>query len=243
MSKKIKISLAQVIKAQKPLVDKAIIKKKLSKSPFSQPLQRLAHLAEISSKKATTTHKYYWLDNEDQETQESIDNQNLILGTIELRNKPKKAKKKVAAIKKSKVSKASKKTVKTNKTKVDKQKVKPAAKPKASFSNNHSSNLTLYTNWLNEKTNYKIQEELVVEKKKKPKKKKKSDVKISSNIQSKIDSSLKSKEEIATVALAKLYAKQGFIKKAIKTYEMLSLINPEKSSSFAPLIQELKKQL
>jgi Flp pilus assembly protein TadD len=48
---------------------------------------------------------------------------------------------------------------------------------------------------------------------------------------------------VATETLGKLLAKQGQYAKAIKVYEQLSLVNPEKSSSFAATIQELKQKL
>lgn len=48
---------------------------------------------------------------------------------------------------------------------------------------------------------------------------------------------------VATETLAKLLAKQGQYAKAIKVYEQLSLVNPEKSISFAATIQELKQKL
>lgn len=43
--------------------------------------------------------------------------------------------------------------------------------------------------------------------------------------------------------LAKIYAAQGNIPKAIHVYHQLILINPEKKSLFAPRIEELKKKL
>ncbi len=74
---------------------------------------------------------------------------------------------------------------------------------------------------------------------KEPSKKKKKKTKL----QKKIDASLLDHKNIASEPLAKLYKKQGFYKKSLKMYEQLSLINPEKSSFFAPLIEELKNKL
>ncbi|NQV54047.1 MAG: hypothetical protein HQ500_12745 [Flavobacteriales bacterium] len=53
-------------------------------------------------------------------------------------------------------------------------------------------------------------------------------------------SSLLDREDIVTETLAKVYAQQGNISKAISTYEKLSLLHPEKSSYFAGLIEKLK---
>lgn len=54
--------------------------------------------------------------------------------------------------------------------------------------------------------------------------------------------SLFENEELVTETLAKIYALQGNINKAIRAYEILSLKFPQKSAYFAALIQELKKQ-
>ncbi|MEM9824511.1 MAG: hypothetical protein AAF985_25720, partial [Bacteroidota bacterium] len=48
-------------------------------------------------------------------------------------------------------------------------------------------------------------------------------------------------ETIASETLAKLLAEQGSPKKAIKMYERLSLIFPEKKAFFAERIEKLKK--
>jgi hypothetical protein len=53
--------------------------------------------------------------------------------------------------------------------------------------------------------------------------------------------SLEDKATIVTETLARIYAQQGNISKAIMTYEKLSLLHPEKSSYFAALIKNLKK--
>jgi hypothetical protein len=53
--------------------------------------------------------------------------------------------------------------------------------------------------------------------------------------------SVQENDEFITETLARIYAKQGNISKAIRTYQKLSLKFPEKSSYFAALIEELKR--
>lgn len=55
--------------------------------------------------------------------------------------------------------------------------------------------------------------------------------------------SIARKEELVSESLAKVYAKQGKVEKAIEMYQKLSLLNPEKNTYFATQIQNLQKEL
>lgn len=50
-------------------------------------------------------------------------------------------------------------------------------------------------------------------------------------------------EDLVSETLAKIYIKQNKIEEAIRIYEQLSLLEPEKKPKFAGLIEELKKKL
>ena len=52
-----------------------------------------------------------------------------------------------------------------------------------------------------------------------------------------------SDDEYCTETLAKIYLSQGFLKRAIDVYDKLILLYPEKSTYFATLKEEIKKQL
>lgn len=54
--------------------------------------------------------------------------------------------------------------------------------------------------------------------------------------------SVEEKDEIVSETLASIYLKQGLVKKAISTYEKLSLIYPHKIAYFAALIKQLKTE-
>ena len=54
--------------------------------------------------------------------------------------------------------------------------------------------------------------------------------------------SVEEKDEIVSETLASIYLKQGLIKKAILTYEKLSLIYPHKITYFAALINQIKTE-
>ena len=54
--------------------------------------------------------------------------------------------------------------------------------------------------------------------------------------------SAEEKDEIVSETLARIYLKQGLIKKSILTYEKLCLIYPHKNAYFAALINKIKTE-
>ena len=50
-------------------------------------------------------------------------------------------------------------------------------------------------------------------------------------------------EDFVTETLANIYEKQGYLNKAIKAFETLSLKNPEKSDTFAARIEKIKRKI
>jgi len=139
-------------------------------------------------------------------------------------------------------SKSLKKSNKKKKIKVNK------LKNSSVLSSKQRLELDDFTQWLNKmngdvETFEKLEKVKSKSEKNKKGKKKFKKLKKKDKITKKIDNSVIKKDEIVSESLAELYIDQGFYKKAMKTYKKLSLINPEKSSFFAPLIEELKKKV
>ena len=67
----------------------------------------------------------------------------------------------------------------------------------------------------------------------------------SADVKAKVDKSNDhfSDDEYCTETLAKIYLSQGCLKRAIEVYDKLILLYPEKSTYFATLKEEIKKQL
>lgn len=169
------------------------------------------------------------------------------------------------AKRKAKKKRASKKDVIINQSPIIITKKVKAPKTKSKDKKSKAVELDDYTQWLNSLQGSKVihtdipegplkskKEKAVIKEEsesKKPSKKlsskaKKKKKKISkkSRLEKKIAASIKGNEKIVSKSLAKLYAKQGHRKKAIKVYEALSLINPKKSAFFAAQIEKLKNR-
>jgi hypothetical protein len=142
---------------------------------------------------------------------------------------------------KSTKSKDTSKKIKSKKS--DKTQLKKNKPSKKTKSKKDSAELDDYTVWLNSLKNPQITALMEAKKSKSKAKKKKSKNSKKNPLKSKIDLSVKANDKIASKSLAKLYAKKGHYKKAIKVYEELSLKNPGKSGFFAAQIQKLKDKL
>ncbi len=168
-------------------------------------------------------------------------------------NNPKTDKKKKKVAKSAKSKKKAKSPIKSENPKVltsfniekviaDRKAITPKSKVKAK-SKKKTEKLDDYTVWLNSLKKDNVSDISKPKKSKSKKEKTKKKKKKHSVLKQKIDTSVKVNDKIASKSLAKLYAKEGHYKKAIKVYKALSLKNPKKSSSFAEQIQKLKDKL
>ena len=188
-------------------------------APYSQPLQRMASLAGLPHRADILSYHR----NSPNEIEDIDSKSGVTLGTISI-DFPTKEKSKKAKAKKSPT--IAQPTPKTNPPKP--QRMSKKTKGKSEFAS-----------WLLGCEQLEGGAEVKKADKKRKKRKKKAKTVLDKNIKN----SVEEKEEIASEALAKLYAAQGHHKKALKMYEKLSLINPQKSSFFAPLIENLKNKL
>ena len=237
-----KITLAEVIAADDKSQYSDFISEQLKKHPYSQPIQRLAALAGLSSE--FPIHRYNWKQSLKSNTETQGTNEVISLAVTDLSLKkpkpPKQARSKQGSLA----------PVTQNGT----QKLSSSAK---------ALPLSPFTQWLNSKTEdlagtgrsseivttnqpsitkpyppeTKLKTKVKKQKKSKKAKKKKSLLK------QKIEASVERNEEIMTETLAKLYMDQGYYKRALALYEQLSLKYPEKSSFFAPFIADIKSKL
>ncbi len=250
-------SLGDIIKNNKAVEAKKLIKGKRQQHPYSQPL---LHLQNKLSKKLKYQHfTYDWYSDhkaEDGELEKDVIDLALIKipgqkSKLRKKKSDKKKKKKKKLEKKeipSEVKKAKSQQAKKFKKKKDSKKSKKKSSKSKLSTNSHwermsppmDSKLVAYTKWLNSiyPDQSKPLERISKSKKKKQKRRKKQ-----TYIHKKIDSSVKERKDIVSESLAQLYTEQGHFHKAIEMYEKLRLENPEKSHFFAPLIEDLKSKL
>ena len=240
-----KESLGSIIKKSKASEFKELIEAKLAASPFSQPLQQLSN--SKSESKANLHFVYDWYENAN--SVEFSDHSNIqSISTINISKKKPKKRKKANLSSAEDIGKTKSDNSKSKKKSISKLKKQKLSKKLSdshwvAFSDNLEPELIAYTKWLN--SIYPDQAHPATKlnshtKKKKSKKNQKKRKKVS---QYKSDLSIKSKELIISESLAQLYVKQGFYQKAIDMYDKLILKNPEKSSFFAPILEDLKSKI
>lgn len=251
-------SLFKILKSKKP-AEAEEVQKLLDEAPYSLPVQQLSNSQSMKAQFALMRYDWSTAIEEDQTQSGDI----VVLSEIELKDKKAKQKKKASSKKKKKSPKALKKTAEPKLKKKEKSKKKKKKKSKKSGLSKKeslkilSSELDDFTLWLNSLNGDKDHEKLentIVEKSdlqsdaqlrsdfKKALKKQQSK-KNKDQIKEMIEDSVSDKENIASLSLAELYEKQGYIEKAIDMYEKLRLKNPEKSSFFAAQISKLKDKI
>ncbi len=234
-----KITLAKVIEADDKSQYSEFIGEQLKKYPYSQPIQRLAAEAGLTSE--FPMHRYSWKQTLGSNPEIKGANDVISLRMTEISGKKQ-------SPKSSSFIGATSATQKLSST-------------------SDTQPLSLFTQWLQNETkdldgtgsyivteaSKQLQNQLpetetkpsnneLLTKAKKKKKSKKSKKK-KSLLKQKIEASVERNEEIMTETLAKLYMDQGYYKRALTLYEQLSLKYPEKSSFFAPFIADIKSKL
>ncbi len=250
-----RVSLASQIKAKPKHLAKSEIKDKMKTASFSQPLNRLAEASKLKNK--LELMKYAWPTEKKVKSAKSV----VSIGKISIEPnsdnpKQKPTKKTTATTLQQAPQEEEKQDIKvsdftawlnTSTISLTSKELPMATKKKSKKAKSKSESKKSESKKKKEKDKSATKSK---EKKKSPKqqskgkdKKKTKKSKAKSDLKHKIASSVKKKDEIATETLAELYVEQGYYKKAINTYKQLSLINPEKSSFFAPLIKDLKNKL
>jgi len=245
MSEERDLHLGRTIKNSDYHDHKEQILKKAKAAPYSQPIQRLAD--KLGSDNKLPLLKYAWLEKSD--VSNTLENSVMTVSTVTIKGVSDEATVKHTSTMSAATPQMSSHIGNSEKTYVP----------------DYEIEVSEFTQWLNNKTKpidgqdpdkiVKLKSEefasdkaisaaesatIKPAKRSKSKSKKKSG---KSKLQKKIDASLQDHKNLASEPLARLYNEQGFYKKSLKMYEQLSLINPEKSSFFAPFIEELKNKL
>ncbi len=236
MSKKKKTSLTKALIQHSKGASPKISKKEKKSARFSQPVQKLAQSAGLTSNFDLLRYSWYRRENIDLKGTDDTNDKSHVVSSFDFEEN-----KSTTHAKDSKTKKVSKD--------------KPAAKPKKAKPSTISKkveystiqtdfNPSAFTQWLSAKSPHSSipiePSPMSKNKKKKGNRKKKS--KIEDELKTKIAQSISASDEIVTETLAKLYMEQGYYKKAKKAYKKLSLKYPKKSSFFAAQIKDIKKK-
>jgi len=254
-------NLFKILKSKKP-VEAQEVKELLEEAPYSLPVQKLSNSQSISSQ--YTLMRFDWSN--PAEADQNPGTEIVEISEIELKDKKNKRKKQSTLKKKKFTSKTAKDTAvpklkkkakakKKKKKKTKKQKKEGLSKKDSlKILSSELDDFTLWLNSLNEEPGSNKPENPAEEKsipeadaelRSKFKKglKKQKTKKNKGHIKLMIEDSISDKDNIASLSLAELYERQGYISKAIEMYEKLSLKNPEKSSFFAAQISKLKDKI
>jgi len=251
-------NLFKILKSKKPVEAKEV-KRLLEEAPYSLPVQKLSNNQKNSAQYALMRYDWSTAIEDDQNSYGDV----VEISEIELKDKKAKQIKKSSSRKKKAAPKVLKEAAKPKGDKKAKAKKKKKKKHKKGGLSKKdslrilSSELDDFTLWLNKinkdskdeklenidenKPNMQSDTQLRADFKKSLKKQKAN--KDKDQIKEMIEESVSDKENIASLSLAELYEKQGYIEKAIDMYEKLRLKNPEKSSFFAAQILKLKDKI